>query len=120
MKILPDLSERAWLILACLLLAVALLLMLSSAVHAGESADRYRIGDAVVARSVGGAYRLDTYTIDNGGGVSSDARYRLQGSVGQHDAQPAAADARYRLQGGFWPQAGPLGTSIFKSSFENP
>lgn len=120
MKILPDLSERAWLILACLLLAVSLLLMLSSAVHADESADRYRIGDAVVARSVGGTYRLDTYTIDNGGGVSSDARYRLQGSVGQSDAQPAVADARYRLQGGFWPAANIAEALIFRSGFENP
>jgi hypothetical protein len=120
MKILPGLSERAWLVLACLLLAAALLLMLSSAVQAGESADRYRIGDAVVARSVGGTYRLDTYTIDNGGGISSDARYRLQGSAGQSDAQPAAADARYRLQGGFWPEGGAVGSGIFNSSFENP
>jgi hypothetical protein len=120
MKTLPGLSERAWLILACLLLAAALLLVLSSAVQADGSGDRYRIRDAVVARSVGGSYRLDVYTVDNGGGVSSDARYRLQGSVGQSDAQPAAADARYRLQGGFWLEAGPAGSDIFKSGFENP
>jgi hypothetical protein len=120
MKIPLVLSERAWLILACLLLVAALLLVLSSAVHAGESGGRYRIGDAVVARSTGGTYRLDTYTVANGGGISSDARYRLQGSAGQSEAQPAATDARYRLQGGFWPQAGPAGSDIFKSGFENP
>ncbi len=119
MKILPGMSERAWLILPCLLLTAALLLKLSSPVHAGESDDRYRLSDAVVAKSAGGTYRLDTYTFDSGG-VSSDARYRLQGTVGQSDAQAAAASPRYRLQGGFWPEGGAAGTGIFKSSFENP
>jgi hypothetical protein len=120
MKILPGLSERAWLIPARLLLAAAMLLTLVSAVHAGESGNRYRISDAVVAKSTGGPYRLDAYTIENGGGVSSDARYRLQGTVGQSDAQAVAVSPRYRLQGGFWPEGDAANTGIFKSSFENP
>jgi hypothetical protein len=115
MKTFPNLSARAWLMLAGLLLVVA-----STPVPAVDTADRYRIIAAAVAKSTGGTYRLDTYTIDNGGGASSDVRYRLQGSVGQADAQPAASDARYRLQGGFWPAASATEALIFRSGFENP
>jgi hypothetical protein len=120
MKMFPDRSARARLIVACLLLAAASLLVLSTPVRAAETANRYRIGDVSAAKSTGGPYRLDTYTIDNGGGVSSDVRYRLQGSIGQSDAQPAASDARYRLQGGFWPAVIPPEVLIFRSGFESP
>lgn len=120
MKTFPNRPARARLITACLLLAAAMLPVLSTPVMAAEAANRYRIGDVSAAKSTGGPYRLDTYTIDDGGGVSSDVRYHLQGSIGQSDAQPAASDARYSLQGGFWPVVNPREALIFSSGFENP
>lgn len=44
------------------------------------------------------------FTVDNGGGTSTNSRFGLVGSIGQVDASQAAKDGngRYQVVGGFW------------------
>ena len=70
----------------------------------------------VLAAAPGAAQQQITkHSIDNGGGASSSARYRITGTVGQHDAVPVLEGGRYRLGGGFW--TAPPG--IFRDGFED-
>ena len=47
-------------------------------------------------------YDLSSYTIDNGGGVSTGGAYIVRGTIGQHDAAYSEGE-QYELLGGFWP-----------------
>ncbi len=58
------------------------------------------------AASSEGAYVLDWFTIDGGGGTSSGGPYTLTGTIGQPDAAYSAG-GDYELLGGFRP-GGPL------------
>jgi len=57
-------------------------------------------------------YDLSSYTIDNGGGVSTGGDYSLVGTIGQPEAG-AMSGGSYELLGGFWP-GGPLCIVDFK------
>ncbi len=46
-------------------------------------------------------YAVDWFTIDGGGGTSTNSQYSLSGTVGQPDAGPMSG-GNYTLQGGFW------------------
>ena len=46
-------------------------------------------------------FTLDSWTIDGGGGTSSDSRYTLQATIGQSDAG-SVNNARYTLSTGYW------------------
>jgi len=52
----------------------------------------------------GGGYRLDWFTMDGGGGVSSGGGYTLTGTIGQHDGAPATTSpgSGYQMEPGFW------------------
>jgi hypothetical protein len=48
-------------------------------------------------------YTIDWYTIDSGGGMSSNDTYILRGTIGQADASPTALVSEdYALIGGYW------------------
>lgn len=47
-------------------------------------------------------YVLNWWTVDGGGGTSSNATYTLSGGIGQLDAGPILSGGRYRLEGGLW------------------
>jgi hypothetical protein len=47
-------------------------------------------------------YNLNWWTVDGGGGTSSNASYILSGGIGQPDASPIFSGGNYRLEGGFW------------------
>lgn len=47
-------------------------------------------------------YDLSSYTIDNGGGVSTGGTYIVRGTIGQPDAAYSQSE-QYELLGGFWP-----------------
>ena len=49
-------------------------------------------------------YTLNWWTIDGGGGTSSDSRYTLQATIGQSDAG-SVNNARYTLSTGYWDSA---------------
>ena len=57
-------------------------------------------------------YDLSSYTIDNGGGVSTGGAYIVRGTIGQAEAG-AMSGGSYELLGGFWP-GGPLCIVDFK------
>ena len=52
--------------------------------------------------SVDAKYDLSSYTIDNGGGVSTGGPYIVRGTIGQPDAAYSESSS-YELLGGFWP-----------------
>jgi hypothetical protein len=56
----------------------------------------------LLADAAPGDYRIDAYTIDNGGGTSSGGQYIVTGTIGQHDSSYSESE-QYELLGGFWP-----------------
>jgi hypothetical protein len=48
------------------------------------------------------SYSIDWYTIDGGGGTSTNAPYTLSGTIGQPDASGPMTNGPYTLTGGFW------------------
>lgn len=56
-------------------------------------------------------YHIDWWTLDNGGGVSTAARYTLNGTIGQPDASAPLQGGAYTLTGGYW------GTSVYHAIF---
>jgi len=46
-------------------------------------------------------YSIDWYTIDGGGGTSSNGQYTVSGTIGQPDAGTMSG-GNYSLTGGFW------------------
>ncbi|HNT74470.1 MAG TPA: hypothetical protein PKH77_05570 [Anaerolineae bacterium] len=51
-------------------------------------------------------YRLDWWTLDNGGGASAGGRFAVTGSIGQPDASAVMQGGAYSLSGGYWGAAG--------------
>lgn len=47
-------------------------------------------------------YRIDWWTIDNGGDVSVAGRYAVRGTIGQFDASAPLHGGVYALTGGYW------------------
>ena len=59
------------------------------------------VTSAITAAQAGG-YRIEWWTLDNGGGESAADRYSLAGTIGQPDAGAALQGGVYRLTGGYW------------------
>ncbi len=51
-------------------------------------------------------YRVDWWTLDNGGGASAAGRYTVTGAIGQPDASAAMQGGVYCVTGGHWGAAG--------------
>ena len=47
-------------------------------------------------------YKIDWYTIDGGGGMSTGGVYSVTGTIGQPDAGPTMSGGNFTLVGGFW------------------
>ncbi len=47
-------------------------------------------------------YSIDWWTLDGGGGTSTNGTYSLSGTIGQHDAGGPMTGGSYSLTGGFW------------------
>ena len=77
---------------------------------------------ATLAQSSGGSFELRRHVVAGGGGASTGGVHSLTGTVGQHEAAPAAAGGTFNLSPGFWtPAAGsgpPGGDPIFSNGFE--
>lgn len=75
----------------CLVLAVSIALL------------HLMIGAEVAAQS----FEITSYTLDGGGGTSTNGQYALSGTVGQPDAGGTLTNGQYSVTGGFWalPQA---------------
>jgi len=48
------------------------------------------------------SYSIDWYTIDGGGGTSTNGQYSVSGTIGQPDAGPTMTNGQYAVTGGFW------------------
>ena len=48
------------------------------------------------------SYSIDWFTIDGGGGTSTNGQYSLSGTIGQPDAGGAMSGGNYSVTGGFW------------------
>src|SRR5882757_6796807 len=59
------------------------------------------------------SYSIDWFTIDGGGGTSTNGQYTVAGTVGQPDAGVPMTNGQYSIVGGFWvlPVAVPQGTN---------
>lgn len=80
-------------ILACLLIAIVLLVAVS----------------LVLAQT--GEFQLPWHRIASGGGTSSDgARYALSGTIGQPEAGALMEGSSFQLSGGYWGGAAPGAT----------
>ena len=71
----------------------------------------------------GGDYRIDSYTVDGGGGTSSGGIFEIQGTIGQPDADPLqpSTGGVFEITGGFWPglaPATPQPDALFANGFE--
>jgi hypothetical protein len=47
-------------------------------------------------------YSIDWYSIDGGGGTSTNGIYSVSGTIGQHDAGTTMSGGDFSLTGGFW------------------
>ncbi len=61
-------------------------------------------------------YTLPRWTIDNGGGTSSGARFTLRGTIAQPDAVRLLGATRFQLSGGFWAEV--QDARVFRDGFE--
>jgi hypothetical protein len=50
-------------------------------------------------------YKIDWWTIDGGGGTSTNGQYAISGTIGQPDAGPTMRGGNYAVTGGFWASA---------------
>jgi hypothetical protein len=48
------------------------------------------------------SYSVNWYTIDAGGGTSTNSAYAVTGTIGQPDAGAVLTDGFYKVNGGFW------------------
>ena len=48
------------------------------------------------------SYRVDWFTIDGGGGLSSNGQYTLHSTIGQPDASTLMSGGTFTVAGGFW------------------
>jgi hypothetical protein len=48
------------------------------------------------------SYSVDWYTVDGGGGTSTNAVYAITGTIAQPDAGALLTDGFYKVNGGFW------------------
>jgi len=48
------------------------------------------------------SYSIDWFTVDGGGGTSTNGAYQVSGTIGQPDAGAPMTNGIYSLTGGFW------------------
>lgn len=77
------------------------------------------LGAGTVAAQTGGGFSLEWSTVDGGGGFASEGGgFRVDGTVGQPDANPLLSGGSFSIQqGGFWqPQMAPLAVTLAEFS----
>lgn len=52
--------------------------------------------------AIGQNYRIDSFTVDGGGGTSTGGVYSVSGTLGQAESGPTLAGGNFILTGGFW------------------
>jgi len=62
-------------------------------------------------------FSIKKHVISNGGGISINAGYKLEGTIGQHITQQSQGGG-FSVKSGFWHSNIPLPELIFTNSFE--
>ena len=89
------------------ILAVALLVLPGSGLHAQDELNP----------PTGGDYTLRRSTVDSGGGESAGGEFAVRGTFGQADTG-AGLGGQFLVRIGFWSTPGVLSALIFKDAFE--
>ena len=63
-------------------------------------------------------FKIEGFTVNNGGGKSESATYNITASIGQADASQKLIGNTYSVTGGFWSTTN-NDDVIFKNSFED-
>jgi hypothetical protein len=73
-----------------------------------QGRSRWAVFLLLVCNSAFAQYSIDWFTVDGGGGTTSDGVYEITGTIGQPDAGSVIAGS-YVIEGGFWSnlEAGP-------------
>ncbi len=71
------------------------------------------LGSVLTALATPVAFNLPWWTVDGGGGMSSNGSYTLHGTVGQVDAGSPLSSGSSSLQGGFWARAVSIVYEVF-------
>lgn len=58
---------------------------------------------SIAMAQTGGSYTLAWWTVDSGGGQSSNGVYTIVGTLGQPEANMVMGGGSFAVQGGFWP-----------------
>jgi hypothetical protein len=66
-----------------------------------QGRSRWAVVLLLVCNSAFAQYSIDWFTVDGGGGTSSDSVYEITGTIGQPDAG-SVASGNYVIEGGFW------------------
>jgi hypothetical protein len=82
------------------------------------------VSSIVVAEELGGNnYAVSWFSVDAGAGTATGGSYRVQGTIGQADADPLhpATAGPYELVGGFWAVPATIPEdALFSDGFELP
>ena len=68
---------------------------------------RWAVFLLLVCNSAFAQYSIDWFTVDGGGGTTSDGVYEITGTIGQPDAGSVIA-GNYVIEGGFWSDLEPV------------
>jgi hypothetical protein len=86
-----------------------------------QGRSRWAVVLLLVCNSAFAQYSIDWFTVDGGGGTSSNGTYEITGTIGQPDAGSVVA-GNYIIDGGFWtdfevvPEPGSPGVTIERVS----
>ena len=60
------------------------------------------LGCLLVTFAAQAQFSIDWFTIDGGGGTSTNGNFLLRGTIGQPDAGPVMTNGQFSVTGGFW------------------
>src|SRR5262245_54631277 len=60
------------------------------------------LGCLLVTFAAQAQFSIDWFTIDGGGGTSTNGNFLLSGTIGQPDAGPVMTNGQFSVTGGFW------------------
>lgn len=62
----------------------------------------FPVTTSMAMAQTGGSYTLSWWTVDSGGGQSSNGVYTIVGTLGQPEANMVMGGGPFAVQGGFW------------------
>lgn len=106
--------------LAIIVIGIFMLPMQTRAASVDQAVEESTASQSIAK---GTGFAIPRHVIANGGGDSSGGVFRIQGTIGQADADPLqpSTGGVYGITGGFWPGNAaitPSGDALFANGFE--